>query len=296
MVNQLPTATEVPRQRGQAEPERDGRDAGSTIALAALRAGARTGAVLIISGVVLVGLWAGLLWLLNVSSFVGKRPWDVWKYLFNVPAAAANRSLMLHDLATTLGDASIGFVAGLVAATAVSAIFTLVRPIEYVFMPLAMLLRSVPLVAMAPVIGLVTGRGVAGAATISGIVVFFPVLVNVSLGLRSAPASSLDLIRVNGGGKWSALRKVGVPSALPSLFASIRISVPGAVIGAMLYEWLFSAKGLGAEIFRAAADVNYDEVWTIVVMVTASSIVIYSLVSVIESAVLAAWGPNAGRR
>lgn len=264
------------------------------VAGAALRSGARAAATLIVSAAVLVGLWIGLLGALGVDSFVGKRPWDVWRYLWSVPAAAQHRSAMLDGLGITLWDATIGFVAGLVAAVAVAAVFTLARPVELAFMPLAMLLRSVPLVAMAPVIGLIAGRGLGGAAMITGIVVFFPVLVNVTLGLRSASTQCIDVVRVHGGSRWTALRKVAVPSALPNLFAAVRISVPGAIIGAMLYEWLFSAKGLGAEIFRAAANVNYDEVWTIVVVVTGTSIVIYTIVAVIESAVLAAWGPNAG--
>lgn len=266
-----------------------------TVALATVRSFVRASTTLVASAIVLVGLWIALLEVLGVSTFVGKRPWDVWDYLFQGPAAGANRSLMAHDLGVTLYDASIGFVAGLCAAVLVAILFTALRPLELAFMPLAMLLRSVPLVAMAPLIGLVTGQGLAGAAAITGIVVFFPVLVNVCLGLRSVSEQSLDLIRVNGGGRWTAMRKVALPTALPHLFASVRISVPGAVIGAMLYEWLFSAKGLGAEIFRANAAVNYAEVWTIVVVVTASSIVLYSVVAVIESAVLATWGPHAGR-
>jgi ABC-type nitrate/sulfonate/bicarbonate transport system permease component len=230
-----------------------------------------------------------------VSSFVGKSPSDVWHYLFSGPSASANRSLIVNGLAITLHDSAIGFVAGLVAAVIVAAVFTVISAVEFVFMPLAMLLRSVPLVAMAPLVGLIFGRGVGGAAAIGGIIVFFPALVNVTFGLRSASPQSVDVIRAYGGSHWTVLRKVGIPSALPNLFASIRISVPGSVIGAMLYEWLFSARGLGADIFRAQTSLGYSEVWAIVVVVTGSSIAIYTLVSILETAALAAWGPNAGR-
>ena len=161
-------------------------------------------------------------------------------------------------------------------------------------MPLAMLLRSVPLVAMAPLIGIVFGRGLGGQAAIGGVVVFFPVLVNAATGLRSASPQAIDVVRVNGGTKWTALRKVAIPSALPNLFAALRISVPGAVIGAMLYEWLFSGTGMGAEIFRANSQVQYNLVWSIVVVVTFTSILLYTIVSIVETLVLATWGPAAG--
>lgn len=249
---------------------------------------------LVISAVVLLALWMIILRVLGISPYVGKGPIDVWEYFVSSPNATASRALMLQDLWVTLGDSAIGFVAGLVGAVVVAAVFTVMPPVEFACMPLAMLLRSVPLVAMAPLIGLIFGRGIGSAAAIGGVIVFFPALVNIVLGLKSAPQQSLDLISAYGGSKWVALRKVAIPGALPSLFASIRISVPGAVIGAMLYEWLFSARGLGAEIFRAQSSVQYVEVWAIVVIMTGASILMYTLVSILESVALVAWGAAPG--
>jgi ABC-type nitrate/sulfonate/bicarbonate transport system permease component len=249
---------------------------------------------LVISTVVLVAAWYALLALFQVDSFVGKRPQDVYDYLVTVPKAAENRAAIQAALLITLTDSVTGFVTGVVAAIAVAAAFTVFRPLEFVFMPLAMLLRSVPLVAMAPLIGILFGRGLGGQAAIGGVVVFFPVLVNAATGLRSASPQAIDVVRVNGGTKWTALRKVAIPSALPNLFAALRISVPGAVIGAMLYEWLFSGTGMGAEIFRANSQVQYNLVWSIVVVVTFTSILLYTLVSIVETIVLATWGPAAG--
>jgi ABC-type nitrate/sulfonate/bicarbonate transport system permease component len=251
---------------------------------------------LVISAVVLVLAWYALLRILAVDEFVGKRPLDVYQWLFSDDDAAVNRADVGGWLRTTLTDSVTGFVAGVVGAVAVASVFTVLRPLEFVFMPLAMMLRSVPLVAMAPVIGMTFHSELLRAATIGGVVVFFPVLVNASIGLRSASPQAVDVIRVNGGTKWTALRKVAIPTALPNLFAAVRISVPGAVIGAMLYEWLFSGKGLGSEIFRANAQVQYDELWSIVVVVTFASILLYTLVSIVETLVLAKWGPEAGRR
>ena len=251
---------------------------------------------LVISAIVLVIAWYALLRVLAIDEFVGKRPIDVYRWLFADEDAAANRSDVRGWLSTTLTDSLTGFVAGVVGAIVVASLFTVVRPLEFVFMPLAMMLRSVPLVAMAPIIGMTFHAEWLRAATIGGVVVFFPVLVNAAIGLRSASPQAIDVVRVNGGTKWTALRLVAVPTALPNLFAALRISVPGAVIGAMLYEWLFSGQGLGSEIFRANAQVQYSELWSIVVVVTFTSILLYTVVSVVETLVLAKWGPNAGRR
>src|SRR5690606_19830613 len=101
-----------------------------------------------------------------------------------------------------------------------------------------MILRAVPLIALAPVIRLIFGRGISAVAVMSGIVVFFPALVGIVFGLRSSSRQMHDVVQVYGGSEQDVLLKVSFPSALPSLFAAIRISVPGAITGALIAEWL----------------------------------------------------------
>ena len=262
----------------------------------------RTGSTLltiILSAIILGVLWDIAIVVLHANPFIAKTPVDVWNYLFvNDPAsgsiAAKNRAVLFGLLWVTLGHASIGFVFGVGGSVIIAIVFTMIRPIEFMFMPIAMLLRTVPLLAMAPVIYLIFGNGVVTAAFIGGVVVFFPLLVNLSLGFQSVSAQSVDLIRVYGGSRWTILRTVAIPTALPHFFASMRIAVPGAITGAMLYEWLFTYQGLGAAITTAKSQSEYGMIWAIVVFITVVSIVIYTVVTFIETAVLAKWGPNAG--
>ena len=276
------------------------------VASAVLRRVGLSLAVVLSALVVLILLWIVLLKAFDVSTFVGKTPMDVFHYLFtekpttrgiratSVTAVQARSSLVGAWL-VTLGNAGIGFVTGLVAAMAIAASFLIVKPLEFAFMPIAMLLRSVPLVAMAPVLLLIFGQGKLGIATIGAIVVLFPALVNLVLGLRSASPLALDLIRANGGSEMKALLMVRVPSALPALFASIRISVPGAIVGAMLAEWLSGFTGLGGILSTYKGAGNFGGVWAIVVVSVFTSIIGYAIAAIIESAALAAWGPNAGK-
>ncbi len=118
--------------------------------------------VVVVALLVLAVLWVALLRLFDVSTFVGKTPIDVWGYLFSeAPPRAVRASSLTADAArsqllgawlVTLGDAAIGFVTGLVVASVIAALFVVIKPFEFAFMPIAMLLRSVPLVAMAPVL------------------------------------------------------------------------------------------------------------------------------------------------
>ncbi|GAA3108561.1 ABC transporter permease [Nonomuraea salmonea] len=175
---------------------------------------------------------------------------------------------MFGALGITVRDAAVGFVSGMVAATVVAVLFVLFRTVEQTFMPVAMLLRSVPLVVMTPLITLIFGRELLGVAVIGGIVVFFPALVNIAFGLRSASPQATDLIMAYGGTRMTVLRKVAVPTAMPSVFASARISVPASIIGALIAEWLATGEGIGAEILRAIGGFRYDEVWADIVVVT----------------------------
>jgi ABC-type nitrate/sulfonate/bicarbonate transport system permease component len=240
--------------------------------------------------VVVVTLWVAVIELFGISSYVAKGPVDVWEYLVTDDDAAEHRSLLMGELGISLADAFVGFLAGLVVALLGAAAFRLSRGVEQALMPIAMLLRSVPLVAMAPLIILIFGRDVATVAVVAGIVVLFPALVTIVFGLHSASPDMLDVVAVYGGSPWTALRKVALPASLPSFFAAVRISVPGALTGALLAEWLATGDGLGSAIQTAYSQVQFSLVWSAVVVVTGVSLVLYNVVQVVETVVLARMG------
>ena len=176
----------------------------------------------LLSLAVVVVLWVFSLWAFDVSPYIGKGPLDVFEYLF-IEDAAEHRQLVLSALWQTLIDASIGFSFGLFFATFISVLFTVSKSIEQALMPIAMLLRSVPLIAMAPILILIFGREQVTVAVMGAIVVLFPALVNIVFGLRSASKAMLDVATVYGANRWGALRYVAFPSSLPSFFAAVKI-------------------------------------------------------------------------
>ena len=252
---------------------------------AVLRSAGRALLGLLLSLAVVGVLWVGLLKVFGVSAYIGKGPADVLGYLVLDPGAAENRSLVLGQLGRTLLDAGMGFSAGMLAALAAACLFTLFRGVEHALMPLAMLLRSVPLVALAPMIILVFGRQEAAVAAMGGIVVFFPALVTIVFGLRSASPAMLEVVHVYGGSRVDAFRKVAMPSAAPAFFTALRVSIPGALTGALLAEWLATGQGIGYGIVSAVSRARYDQVWAGVVMATLASILLYAVVSAAETAV-----------
>ena len=99
-----------------------------------------------------------------------------------------------------------------------------------------------------------------------------------------------DLVNVYGAGKLNALRTVAFPSSLPAFFAALKISVPGAITGALLVEWLATGSGIGYGIVSAVGRAKASEVWAYVVVITLVSIVLYNVVALIEDSVLARFG------
>lgn len=258
--------------------------------IATLRALGRSLLTFVLTIVAVLMIWVGSLWVFQISPYVGKGPVDVWDFLVTVPNASVNRDQLFGQLWVTLGHAVVGFAAGLVVALLVAMLFQLSKGVEHALMPMAMLLRSVPLVAMAPVIILIFGRDFASIAVIGGIVVLFPALVNIVFGLKSASPQMNDLITVYGGTSWTRLRKVALPSSLPEFFAAVRISVPGAITGALLAEWLAVGGGIGGAVGGYIAGAQFSAVWTAVVLVTGTALILYNLVQTVESVVLARMG------
>jgi ABC-type nitrate/sulfonate/bicarbonate transport system permease component len=236
--------------------------------------------------VVILALWSLALVVFDVQPFVGKSPLDVWNFLFTDDLAGANRSVVAENLVQSLIDASIGFAAGLAVAFALAALFLVVRGVENALMPIALLLQSVPLIAMAPIIILIFGRTTSTLAVMGGLVVLFPALITIVFGLRSASPSMVDLVTVYGGGPLTVLRKVAIPAALPAVFAAVKISVPGAITGALIAEWLATGQGIGGAIVSAVGQAQIDLVWALGTVITVVSIALYTLVGLAEGAVL----------
>jgi ABC-type nitrate/sulfonate/bicarbonate transport system permease component len=246
---------------------------------------------------IVLAIWVGVVNFGDVSPYVAKGPLDVLDYLFLDEDAAAHQAELLENLAVTLQHASVGFIVGLIVAIVGAIIFRISKGAEAALMPIATLLRSVPLVAIAPVIFIIVGSGSdASVAVIGGIVVLFPALVTITFGLRAASPQILDVVTVYGGNSLTAVRKVALPGALPSLFAAVRVSVPGAITGALLAEMLSTGDGIGSAVATYIPQAKFDAVWASVVAVTGVALLLYTVVQVFESIVLTRMGMNAESR
>jgi ABC-type nitrate/sulfonate/bicarbonate transport system permease component len=247
-------------------------------------------ALLLVAAALATVVWIAVLEGMDVIRLVGKRPWDVWQWLFVDADAAENRAVVFGNLLITMRDAVIGYAIGLTFSFLVAVVFVMSRAVEQVVIPPVMLARSIPLLVMTPLITLVFGINLIGVSAVVTAIVFFPALINLVYGLRTVNPQHVELVRAHGGSTWTVVRKVSIPGSLPALFASARLSVPLAVTGAMIGEWLATGEGLGGSISRAAGKFDFNQMWASAVTITAVTMLAYTVVSVVEALVVRRYG------
>ena len=237
-----------------------------------------------------IAFWYGLVHLLKLDGFFAKTPLDVWHYLATGDEAVTHRSEILTALQVTLLDAGSGYLAGTAVAILVAVVMAIIPAVEQAIMPAAIVLRSIPVVAMAPLIALTFGRGLLGVVVVVGIVTFFPTLVHLIAGLRSAPDRACEVILSFGGSRVMVARKVRLLYALPALFAAARIAVPAAIGGATLAEWLSTGAGMGNLLVLAYAASRFGTLWAASVVIVSLSVAFYAAIGIVEGAVFRRYG------
>jgi len=243
------------------------------------------------AALLLVG-WQLAITFSGLSPYLAKTPIDVWRYLFvdgagNPAEAAERRAALVPMIGVTLGHSAVGLLLGVTAGFIGAVALTVSRALRSIFLPLALLLQTVPLIAMAPVIYAVFGSGILTAAVVAAVVTFFPLLMNIGAGLSSSTPETVDLVHAYGGGRGTLLRFVQLPASLPSLFAGLKLAAPATVSAATLYEFLFSFEGLGANLLTSKSYSDYGLLWTLVVITVLLSLAAYGLVVLAETLLLA---------
>lgn len=237
-------------------------------------------------------LWWGSIQIFDLNPFFVKGPGDIIRATLLDPDAPKTRARLGAALAETMLLLVPGYLAGLAVGAVVATIFTLLPRIAGVAMPLAIALRSVPIVTTAPLIVLFLGRGATGTIVLVAVMVFFPTLVACLHGLRQAPGQVIDVFNSFAANPLQRLVHVQIPAMLPAFFAAARMAVPAAVLAVTVVEWLATGIGMGTLMALSAAMSDYDMLWSTIVMVAALSALGYAIVGQIEARVLRIYAPE----
>ena len=206
----------------------------------------------IVAGRVAVGVGFLLAWELAsgrlVDQFFVSRPSDILGALWTM---LVEENLLYH-LRFTITEALAGYIigasAGLLLGFALARVDLVFRIVE----PFVVAFYGIPRIALAPLFILWFGLGITSKIAVATVMVFFIVLINTIAGIRAAPLPLLQVARVMGASEWDLQRKVIFPAATPFIIAALQITVPQAMIGAIVGEFISSNRGVGHLISREA--------------------------------------------
>jgi NitT/TauT family transport system permease protein len=237
----------------------------------------------------LFGLWAGAIRLFTIPDYVIPTP------SATLATIIARWPMILGHVWYTAKVAAVGLVLSTAIALTIASAFTASRTVARTAMPLIIAMRSAPLVAIAPLITLIAGRGFATGVTVVVIASFFPLLVNALRGLASVPQITYELMHVLGATKLQILRMVRFPFALPHIFTGVRVASSSAILGAMLAEWLTGQHGVGYLILESADTRELELLWAAILAATALAFAAFAL-SVMAEKALGRWRAEPDRR
>lgn len=235
-------------------------------------------------------LWWAFIRLTGVPEMIAKTPWGVFDYLFLADTSAVARAKLGAALMQTLPITALGMVAGLGFAFLLAVSSRMMPGFTRAFMPVALVTQTMPLVALTPLLVLMLGRGLSVTLWITISVTFFPAFVLLVQGIQRVPQSVLDLPRAYGASAWKELRMVSIPAALPYLFAATRLTVPRALLGVMIAEWLATGTGLGNLLNQSRGYLDYGMIWTVASVSVLLSVAFYYIVLMVERRTLSRLG------
>jgi len=229
-------------------------------------------------------LLAILLWDLaarlgNFPSFILPSPGLVWKRLWQVVGDGS----LLHNAMITLGEVLAGLALGVSVATVLGYLLARFPAVERLLSPYVVASQSIPIVAIAPLLVIWFGPGLFSKVLICALIVFFPVLVNTIVGLRSVPEDLRDLMRSLKATTWQTLRLLEIPAALPVFLGGLRVGATLSVIGAVVGEFVGSDHGLGFMINRARGQYDTALVFVAVITLVMMALALYGSVVVLEA-------------
>lgn len=257
--------------------------------------GARSKAVVEHQGwatVIGVGVLVGVWWLLAALVFghtlTLATPPAVVREIWNF------RQDLWRGSDRTLQEAALGFVAGNLIGCGLAVAFVQSKTAEKGVLQLAIVTHCLPVVAVGPLLELLL-NGTQPRIVMSALLVFFPAVVTVQVGLRRTDRTALDLVRAYGGGPRHQLRYVRLMAALPYILTALKVTAPLAILGAILGEFMGGSGGLGVLIITSQDQLDVTRTWAIAATCTLWSVLAFGLFGLV-SRLLVPWAPNTGRR
>ena len=224
----------------------------------------------------LVVVWEMAVPALRIQQFVLPAPSGVVRTMVQTAGPIAFHAR--HTLVTTL----IGFAAAVGLGLLLGFLIGASTTANDALYPLLVGFNSIPKAAVVPLLVMWFGIGAVPAVLTAFLLAFFPVAVNVALGLATLEAELRDVLRALGASRWQIFRKVGVPRTMPLFFASLKVAISSAFVGSVISETVASNAGIGYLMAVAASDFNTRLAFGGLFVLAAMGVALYGVFAAIE--------------
>lgn len=224
---------------------------------------------IVVSLLVILSLWQAVVVVFALPAFILPAPLEVFEKLLQ------RREVLFKHTLVTGTEILLGLCLGLFMGLFFALQMLLFKPVKRWLLPILIASQAIPVFAIAPLLMIWLGYGIASKIVMAAIIIFFPVTTCCYDGLRNTPTGYLDLVKTMGATKWQRLRHIQFPASLPTLASGIRVAVVIAPIGAVAGEWVGSSEGLGYLMLQANARMMIDEMFAALLILSLLSVTLY---------------------
>lgn len=227
---------------------------------------------------IFLGAWQFMVSVVGVSRFTLPAPADVAESLLELLSGGE----IWGHLQTTLTEVLAGFAVAIVLGTAVGSILGRIVWLERAVQPALVAMQVVPKVAFVPIFVIWFGFGMTSKVIIAAILAFFPIMLNVLLGVRSVDRGHRDVMRGLGASRWATFRNLELPSTLPYIFAGAEVGMVFAVIGAIVGEYLGGSEGLGYLVVSSLNALDAPQLFAVIILLAVMGSVLFFAVTTVK--------------
>ncbi|OGT53227.1 MAG: ABC transporter permease [Gammaproteobacteria bacterium RIFCSPHIGHO2_12_FULL_42_13] len=214
-------------------------------------------------------IWQEIISLFHLPSYILPTPWQV------LHALTQHSGLILRETIPTIIETILGLLLGIIFGGCTGFLLAFSHRFSHWLLPVLIISQVIPTFAIAPILVIWFGYGLASKIAITVLMLFFPVTSSFYDGLRRTNPGWLDLAKIMNASKWRTFWHIRVPAALPAVATGIRLCAVIAPIGAIVGEWVGSSAGLGYLMLNANARMQIDMMFAVLIVIVVLALCLY---------------------
>ncbi|MDT2811411.1 ABC transporter permease [Vagococcus lutrae] len=192
-------------------------------------------------------------------------------------------SLLGQHLPMILFETLLGFSLALLIGVGLALLMYLFPFFETLFYPFILISQTIPIIALSPIFILWFGYTIWSKVGMGFLLAFFPIVIGLYDGLKETDSEAVELFLTMGASRWTILKELQWPSAMPNFFSGLKLSVIYAMVGATIGEWLGASQGLGYYTRRMSGNLQAEGVFAAIVLLSISGMIFFGMITLIET-------------